>query len=262
MQNYVPTNDNDLSQPPSLSQLGAKERAPGLYVHDKLDNINIDDNVPANTFEGDYFGTEAEDLEWPAEDEETEADGDGDIELEEEELEAEGAVAEQERDWEPPVEQDGQDLAMAEEDMDIADAPSNLEPNQLDNHAHRHEAEAPLQHQPHVVKFPLQSAGAMLPSPSRQNSYHHYHQQLNSSEDSDERAKTRGPGSTSFSDLLEIEGIRHTHHWHIKVCDKLGLSYKNSCELNKIIDMNIPARRPHFQRKDILVAGEAFDVYC
>jgi hypothetical protein len=47
----------------------------------------------------------------------------------------------------------------------------------------------------------------------------------------------------------------------IQVCDKLGLSYKNSRELNKIIDMKIPARRPSFQRKEILVAGEAFDVY-
>ncbi|KAG1773500.1 hypothetical protein EDD22DRAFT_976106 [Suillus occidentalis] len=268
MQNYVPTNNNDLSQPPSPSQSGAEECAPGVYEHDEPDNINIDDNVPANIFEGNYFDTKAEDLEWPAKDEETEADGDGDIELEEEEMEAEGAVVEQERDWEPPVEQDGQDLAMAEEDMDMEDAPSNLEPNQLDNRAHRHEAEAPLQHQPHVVKFPLQSAEATLLSPSCQNGYYHYHQQLNSSEDSDESvwapfsskidyevahwAKTRGPGSTSFSDLLEIEGV----------CDKLGLSYKNSCELNKIIDMKIPARRPCFQRKEILVAGKAFDVYC
>lgn len=223
MQNYVPTNDNDLSQPPSLSQSGAEECVPGMYEHDEPDNINIDDNVPANIFEGDYFDTKAEDLEWPAKDEETEADCDGDIELEEEEMEAEGAVVEQERDWEPPVEQDGQDLAMAEEDMDITDTPLNLKSNQLDNRAHWHEAEALLQHQPHVAKFPLQSAGATLPSSSHQNSCYHYHQQLNSSEDSDERvwapfsskidyevahwAKTRGPGSISFLDLLEIEGV-------------------------------------------------------
>ncbi|KAH7905921.1 hypothetical protein BJ138DRAFT_1017013, partial [Hygrophoropsis aurantiaca] len=64
-------------------------------------------------------------------------------------------------------------------------------------------------------------------------------------------AKLRGSGSTAFTDLLKIDGV----------CDLLKLSYRNSGELNKIIDNNLPGRRPRFQRQEIIVAGEPFDVY-
>jgi hypothetical protein len=193
--------------------------------NDEGDNMNLEEDLPANIFEGDYFNTEPEDLEWPADEE-----GDGDIESEEEEVEAEGAVAEQERDWEPPVEAPSQSQHMDDDDMDIADAPSNDET--IQQRALRHDAESPLHHQPHVVKFPLPSAGAAitgeesdsgLDDNTRQNAYHRYRQQLTSSDDSEDRvwapfssridyevahwAKTRGPGSTSFSDLLEIDGV-------------------------------------------------------
>ncbi|KAG1828866.1 hypothetical protein EV424DRAFT_1536326 [Suillus variegatus] len=55
----------------------------------------------------------------------------------------------------------------------------------------------------------------------------------------------------AFSDLLDIEGV----------CDKLGLSYQNSHELNNMINSKIPAQQPRFKCQEILVAGEAFDVY-
>jgi hypothetical protein len=42
--------------------------------------------------------------------------------------------------------------------------------------------------------------------------------------------------------------------------DALGLSYSNSRELKKIIDSELPGR-PHFQHREILVAGEAFDLH-
>ena len=42
--------------------------------------------------------------------------------------------------------------------------------------------------------------------------------------------------------------------------EKLGLSYKNSKELNKIIDHDLP-ERPTFTREEIIVGGEAYDVY-
>ncbi|KAJ6471532.1 hypothetical protein C8R45DRAFT_1055045 [Mycena sanguinolenta] len=45
-----------------------------------------------------------------------------------------------------------------------------------------------------------------------------------------------------------------------QVPEALGLSYKNSRELNQIIDQ-LPAGRPTFTRQEIVVAGEAFDVY-
>ncbi|KAF8872990.1 hypothetical protein BD779DRAFT_1613730 [Infundibulicybe gibba] len=64
-------------------------------------------------------------------------------------------------------------------------------------------------------------------------------------------AKLRGPGSTAVSDLLSIEGFQ----------DALGLSYKNSRELNKIIDTELPGDRPSFKRREIKIAGDIFDIY-
>ncbi|KAJ7694865.1 hypothetical protein B0H17DRAFT_931310 [Mycena rosella] len=64
-------------------------------------------------------------------------------------------------------------------------------------------------------------------------------------------AKVRGSTSTAFSDLLAINGVTAA----------LGLSYKNSNELNQIIDDSLPNGRPVFKRQEIVVGGEAFDVY-
>ena len=46
----------------------------------------------------------------------------------------------------------------------------------------------------------------------------------------------------------------------LQVPEALGLSYRNSIELNKLIDQHIPGR-PRFQRREIIVSGEAFEVY-
>ncbi|KAK7031890.1 hypothetical protein R3P38DRAFT_3313820 [Favolaschia claudopus] len=64
-------------------------------------------------------------------------------------------------------------------------------------------------------------------------------------------AKLRGSTSTAFSDLLGIQGVT----------EALGLSYSNSRELNDIIDQSIPTGRPIFERHEIVIGGEAFDVY-
>ncbi|KAG1883994.1 hypothetical protein F4604DRAFT_1878821 [Suillus subluteus] len=255
MQNY--------SRPP------IQQRSDGAVYEHELDNFDSDANPPSNIFEGDYFNTSVEDLEWPEDDAKEDAGGDG-LESEEEDVEAEGALAEQERDWEPPVAEqtiEDQHLPMDEDSMHITDTTS-------DTHG-TDQNQAPLFQRPHIVKFPLRNAGAIQDledsdsdpdEQCHQSGYRHYHQQMSSAEDDviwapftsqidyevAHWAKTRGPGSTSFSDLLEIEGV----------CEKLGLSYKNSCELNKIIDTKIPAHWPRFQCKEILVAGEAFDVYC
>ncbi|KAG1764282.1 hypothetical protein EV702DRAFT_1182605 [Suillus placidus] len=63
-------------------------------------------------------------------------------------------------------------------------------------------------------------------------------------------AKLCGSSAIAFTNLLEIDGFS----------DHLGLSYKNSKELNKIIDKDLPGR-PKFKREQIIVAGEAFDVF-
>ncbi|KAJ3920759.1 hypothetical protein F5877DRAFT_37399 [Lentinula edodes] len=61
----------------------------------------------------------------------------------------------------------------------------------------------------------------------------------------------RGPGSTAFSDLLAIDGVS----------ESLGLSYRNSNDLNDIIDNELPSRRPSFTRKEVVIAGQSFDIY-
>ncbi|KAG1831329.1 hypothetical protein EV424DRAFT_1470100 [Suillus variegatus] len=63
-------------------------------------------------------------------------------------------------------------------------------------------------------------------------------------------AKLCGSTSTAFSDLLSINGVH----------EKLGLSYKNSRELNKIINKQLPGH-PKFRREQIVVSGEAFDIF-
>ncbi|THU88810.1 hypothetical protein K435DRAFT_916207 [Dendrothele bispora CBS 962.96] len=45
-----------------------------------------------------------------------------------------------------------------------------------------------------------------------------------------------------------------------QVSEGLGLSYQNSLELNKIID-DLPSRRPAFTRQEVVIAGQAFDLY-
>lgn len=45
------------------------------------------------------------------------------------------------------------------------------------------------------------------------------------------------------------------------MAERLSLSYKNSRELNNLIDSKLPSGRPPFQRHEIVVAGEAFEVF-
>ncbi|KAI0069666.1 hypothetical protein K474DRAFT_1632668, partial [Panus rudis PR-1116 ss-1] len=63
-------------------------------------------------------------------------------------------------------------------------------------------------------------------------------------------AKLRGPSSTAVSELLSIP----------EVCAKLDLSYKNSRELNALVD-KIPNLRPRFKVKEIELGDEIYEVY-
>ncbi|KAH9060410.1 hypothetical protein EDB83DRAFT_2506630 [Lactarius deliciosus] len=63
-------------------------------------------------------------------------------------------------------------------------------------------------------------------------------------------AKMRGSSSSAFTDLMGIDGV----------VDKLGLSFKNSMELNRVIDTQLPGR-PSFKRMGVELGGEVFDVY-
>jgi hypothetical protein len=47
----------------------------------------------------------------------------------------------------------------------------------------------------------------------------------------------------------------------LQVSERLSLSFKNANELNAIVDHELPTGRPKFKQEQIIVAGEAFDVY-
>ncbi|TFK66936.1 hypothetical protein BDN72DRAFT_822925 [Pluteus cervinus] len=63
-------------------------------------------------------------------------------------------------------------------------------------------------------------------------------------------AKSQPAGSAVFSELLAIPGV----------VDALGLSFRSMAELNDIIDKSLPGR-PAFQREEIEIGGEIFEVY-
>ncbi|KAI9461560.1 hypothetical protein BJY52DRAFT_1203368 [Lactarius psammicola] len=63
-------------------------------------------------------------------------------------------------------------------------------------------------------------------------------------------AKLRGPSSTAFTEMMAIDGVQ----------DRLGLTFKNTRELNKMIDSHLPGRPP-FQRKEIVVGDEVCEVF-
>ncbi|KAI0040537.1 hypothetical protein FA95DRAFT_1549668 [Auriscalpium vulgare] len=63
-------------------------------------------------------------------------------------------------------------------------------------------------------------------------------------------AKLRGPTSTAFTELLQIEGVQ----------DRLGLSFKSSKDLNKIIDSSLP-EVPEFTTEEIEIDGQTYEVF-
>ncbi|KAG1866363.1 hypothetical protein C8R48DRAFT_772463 [Suillus tomentosus] len=89
---------------------------------------------------------------------------------EEEEAEAEGGVAEQERDWEPAIGAIDDYVSMDKEGL-LGDEGGD----KATHRAHRHGAEIPLlECQPHIVKFPLCSAGAIIPDSALADQPHRY----------------------------------------------------------------------------------------
>ncbi|KAJ7046406.1 hypothetical protein C8F04DRAFT_1024813 [Mycena alexandri] len=132
----------------------------------------------------------------------------------------------------------------------------------------RKAAEDRFHRKPIIVKFtdtfPRSAAGRPMSSNVSKTSEETYKSSLGSSTDANpyapfnskmdwevaKWAKLRGSGSTAFTDLLHIDGVR----------DSLDLSYKTSPELNKIIDEKLPGR-PKFTRSEVVVNGEVFQLY-
>ncbi|KAJ3532150.1 hypothetical protein NMY22_g7861 [Coprinellus aureogranulatus] len=77
--------------------------------------------------------------------------------------------------------------------------------------------------------------------------------------------------ATAVTELLSINGVSSSYPRYIQaaflsalgqqVVDKLGLSFGNSVELNKIIDSDIPSHRPAFTRESFTLGGEVFEIY-
>jgi Plavaka transposase len=142
--------------------------------------------------------------------------------------------------------------------------------------------EEPLSNRPEIVKFSAGNPGAVH-GMKRHNGNLGYHQSLSDANNPNQYrpfaskldweigrwAKMRGPGSSALTELLSIEGVsfplvrklyRRLTDLIDKVVARLGLSYKNAAELNKLIDEELPGR-PSFQREEVIVGTEVCDVY-
>ncbi|KAH7903989.1 hypothetical protein BJ138DRAFT_1107200 [Hygrophoropsis aurantiaca] len=257
--NYLPDSDSDGDEAypsPSIDLPG------GFEPDDDNDNMPVD---PDGSFRGDYFGTYKEDeINWPDDGEYssgTEEPDDGSDESDEE-------VGSFEGDGNESLDRlacAAGDMEHLERDDDESIPGEHGEPEDPENLANRQvrdHAEQQLGRGPYIDVFPRASAGAVL-NRTRKNVYKSYQDDLQqptnrwapfASQIDYELArwaKLRGSGSTAFSDLLKIDGL----------CEKLGLSYKDSRQLNQIIDKKLPTRRPQFQREEIEIAGESYDVY-
>ncbi|KAF7342815.1 hypothetical protein MSAN_01997400 [Mycena sanguinolenta] len=128
----------------------------------------------------------------------------------------------------------------------------------------RKAAEDRFHHQPIIEKYPGCYAGMPISSTRGQGSEEAYRSSFHDSAETNpyapfkskmdweigKWAKLRGAGSTAFTDLLKIGGVR----------EALDLSYGTSVELNKIIDEKLPGR-PKFTRSEVVVNGEVFQLY-
>ncbi|KAG1786942.1 uncharacterized protein HD556DRAFT_1313146 [Suillus plorans] len=165
----------------------------------------------------------------------------------------------EEHEWEPPVQEDE---GVPGEEPQADDSMDN--DNGSADHQTRHQIERRIidQDRVHVVSYPdhragqpisqaeIQNANAMYASSidGAENPYAPFHSQMDW--EIARWAKLRGLSSTAFSDLLSIDGVS----------ERLCLSYKNARELNRIIDTQLPGR-PKFRREQVVIAGEAFDIF-
>ncbi|KAJ7715882.1 hypothetical protein B0H16DRAFT_1804709 [Mycena metata] len=154
--------------------------------------------------------------------------------------------------------------AAVNEDSVMLDAASQTHP--APTREVRKAAEDRFHHKPIVVKFtdkyPQSAAGKPMSSVVSKTSEEAYKLLLGTTTDTNpympfnskmdwevtKWAKLRGSGSTAFTDLLHIDGVRE------------NLSYNTSPELNKIIDEKLPGH-PKFTRSEVVVNGEVFHLY-
>ncbi|KAJ7812442.1 hypothetical protein B0H14DRAFT_3752478 [Mycena olivaceomarginata] len=196
----------------------------------------IDNGFPSGNaaFEGDYFGDAAD---YTPEDF-------GNLDSDDEEENTTGAGGD--------VDDEGDD--------DAVDLPNHIA---APSKATRKAAEDRFHHKPIVEHYPGGRAGKTI-STTQKSAEELYRSSLADATNENpyapftskmdwevaKWAKLRGAGSTAFSDLLNLDGMRKS----------LGLSYGNSVQLNKIIDEKLPGR-PKFTRSEVVVNGEVFHLY-
>ncbi|KAJ7434366.1 hypothetical protein B0H11DRAFT_2258450 [Mycena galericulata] len=189
-----------------------------------------------NVFQGDFFGNNYTDEEF------------GYDLGSEDEFDDEGSDED-----EDPSAQDQQDASHAglEDGYEVPRAPNtNLADSAMPGIQQTAAGPAPNRES---RKYPGRSAGKPIPATHSQSSEETYRSSLNNSTDGNpyapfaskmdwdiaKWAKLRGSGSTAFTDLLQIDGLRDS---------------------NKIIDEKLPGR-PKFTRSEVVVNGEVFHLY-
>ncbi|THG93027.1 hypothetical protein EW026_g8086 [Hermanssonia centrifuga] len=281
--------------PACLPLDGINAAAPDGDDHMRTDDLDSDLVAPLepetrNIFHGDFFGTDYQDDDFDWLEEGGEGHGlevgsepagsdssDDDLEEVEEVLHTTGFDG---RRHMPAGE--GMHAPVDPADEDAVDVPVPLQIHEYDSpsrlrlehalHQTIHKQHFPLTSTPveaagsRLVSVPLPGAAIALPDGTAASGYGLYEAKLHDVDDDPGKeyapfasrldwevarwAKLRGPGSTALSDLLSIDGVHK----------KLGLSYKNSRELNRIID-GLPVQRPQFKHEEIVVAGESYDVH-
>ncbi|KAG6834934.1 hypothetical protein H0H93_006263, partial [Arthromyces matolae] len=255
--NHVRQSINPKCKVPLLLDTTQNNNDTPFLIQEALDNENLDQILvdPA----GDFFGNYDLDEEMP-------------LEVEGERCDDDDAAEEAQED--DSDSDDDEDTYM---DSDIGLEPLRpvlVDPPTVDSHHEtsgdnkvhpalrlRGGAEETLLKKPFVVKFPGRTAGAIY-SQGDKTLNDQYRADLGATENPyapfDTKldweiarwAKLCGPSSTSFTELMAIEGV----------VDALGLSFSNARELNKIIDNHLPGR-PRFQPHEILIGGEVCEVF-
>ncbi|KAH9015557.1 hypothetical protein EDB84DRAFT_1633781 [Lactarius hengduanensis] len=145
-----------------------------------------------------------------------------------------------------------------------AGSPSEHERPQDDNTLQRRGEVGPvLERRPTVTRYPGRNAG-VTHSKTNMTENQKYEAKIGDTSQSNPYApfassldwqiakwsKLRGPSSTAFTEMMAIEGVQ----------ERLGLTFKNTRELNHLVDSHLPGRPP-FQRKEVLVGDEVCEVF-
>ncbi|THU75786.1 hypothetical protein K435DRAFT_814023, partial [Dendrothele bispora CBS 962.96] len=228
-------------------------------------------NEPTRVFDGDFFGQDYQSEDFPGFGDRNgpitihpvDGDSEGEKNEQSEDEEDDTGVAALEKTWEPP-----RALAAAPEptaqDMEIDEDYISARNNSLLGSLPAHREGIYVEKFGGQAGAPISEYNPPAVLQGSDNGFSYYQSQIQGSEENKwapfssrmdweiaRWAKMRGTGSTAFSDLLDIDGVY----------EAFGISYKNSTELNEIIDHEIPSQRPSFHCTEVVIAGEAFDLY-